>query len=960
MSVDDSALTIAARIADGTDVDWPPAAGDANQTLVDELKAIAAVATLHRTPALTDDRAGERTSWGPLTLVRKIGEGGFGQVFEAWDARLERRLALKLLRQSSAPSARGSRAIEEARLLAKVRHPNVLTVYGAERVDGIVGIWTEFIEGHTLQELMSAHGSMPAADVVGIGIDVCRALTAVHEAGLLHRDVKAQNVMRETGGRIVLMDFGTGHDLGALPALAGDVSGTPLYLAPEIFDGGRATTASDVYAVGVLLFYLVTGHYPVSGRTLDDVRASHRTGRVSRLRDIRPQVSAGLAAAIERALSSDPSRRPRGAAELAAELLAAQRSMSPRRRVRWAAGIGTAATLAAALFYWPSAAGVSNDADAMSLHPLQAVGDVPLSTWTGPPSADGRFVPYSGLDGNVWIWEPAAGTTRRITERDPDLGEGAFDHVAISREADRVAYMWLNREQKYELRVTDVRAGGAGANVVLDASDEIVYPVPVEWSSDATSIVCLLFRQSGAVDLGLVPVQGGPPQVLATSRTGTPTRVSLSPDQRWLVYDAPAGEQDPQRELYIVGVDGSPPRLLASHPAHDVAPLWTPDGAGVFFISDRSAVEEGWLVRLRDGLAEGEPVVVARNMRGAAPIGFTSDGDLYFRLDTTALDVYTTPIDLARGLFGPAARVSATVVGGHAGPNWSPDGRLLAYIRRHPALAGFLTPLHRGQNTLIIQDVASGRSREVTPRLSDLQIAPPRWAPDGRSLLVKGTDLHSESGIFRVTVETGEASLAVPIGISSASAFGAFEFSADGRSVIYRHIPRGIVARDLATARETVLFDRREASIANFANFGLSSSGALALAGITRAADGKPAEGVVLVKMDDSVRQLVRLPVTERATFQDWTSDGAAVLFTRYTVEDLQRGDPHALWIAPLHGGPPRDTGIRVPSFTHKYHLAFSPDGRRLAFSSGETSAETWVIENFLPPGNSSRQHFRE
>src|SRR5207247_9654483 len=116
----------------------------------------------------------------------------------------------------------------------------------------------------------------------------CRALCAVHRAGLLHREIKAQNVMREDGGRVVLMDFGTGRTLTDDPAAASaDLAGTPLYLAPELFAGGHATVQSDIYSVGVLLFHLVTAAFPVAGATVRDIRDAHGQDRRRFLRDER-------------------------------------------------------------------------------------------------------------------------------------------------------------------------------------------------------------------------------------------------------------------------------------------------------------------------------------------------------------------------------------------------------------------------------------------------------------------------------------------------------------------------------------------------------------------------------------------------------------------------------------------------------------------------------------------------
>ena len=197
--------------------------------------------------------------------------------------------------------------IDEGRLLARVRHPNVVTVHGADRIDGRVGLWMEFVRGRTLEDVLGDQGPFGAEEATLIGLDLCRALSAVHAAGLMHRDVKAQNVMREAGGRIVLMDFGTGRDdLSDRPA---DVAGTPLYVAPEVLGGAPATAESDIYSVGVLLFHLVTGAYPVKGRTVAEIREAHGQRRRAWLRDARPDLPDTFVQAVERALDVDPDKR---------------------------------------------------------------------------------------------------------------------------------------------------------------------------------------------------------------------------------------------------------------------------------------------------------------------------------------------------------------------------------------------------------------------------------------------------------------------------------------------------------------------------------------------------------------------------------------------------------------------------------------------------------------------------
>ena len=236
-------------------------------------------------------------------LGEKIGEGGFGAVYRARDTWLDRDVALKLLKPAAAGrAAAGLRIIEEARTLARVRHPNVVTVHGADLHDGRVGLWMELVRGRTLAQIVAAQGPFSAREAAGIGQELCRALAAVHAEHLVHRDIKAQNVMRESGGRIVLMDFGAGH--------------TPLYLAPETLADGEPTVASDIYALGVLLYHLVTAQFPVQAAGIVELRAAHARGERRRLSDQRPDLPDEFTAAVERALDPDPARRYGSAGEM--------------------------------------------------------------------------------------------------------------------------------------------------------------------------------------------------------------------------------------------------------------------------------------------------------------------------------------------------------------------------------------------------------------------------------------------------------------------------------------------------------------------------------------------------------------------------------------------------------------------------------------------------------------------
>jgi serine/threonine protein kinase/Tfp pilus assembly protein PilF len=257
------------------------------------------------------------TTWGDFSLLARVGYGGFGEVYRAWDPRLQREVALKLL----LPGVAGGEAeyeamLREARALASVRHPNIVPVYGIDRHDGRVGFWTDFVRGKTLSVLVGQQGTFGAREAALIGLDVSRALSAVHRAGLLHRDIKAENVMREEGGRILLMDFG----LSALDQRQADISGTPNYMAPELFEGGQSTVATDIYAMGMLLYFLVSGEYPAWLSGLTPQEALGRFPKRRPLMDLRPDLPESLLRTVNTALDMDPAKRFSSAGQLASAL----------------------------------------------------------------------------------------------------------------------------------------------------------------------------------------------------------------------------------------------------------------------------------------------------------------------------------------------------------------------------------------------------------------------------------------------------------------------------------------------------------------------------------------------------------------------------------------------------------------------------------------------------------------
>jgi serine/threonine protein kinase len=241
-------------------------------------------------------------------IERRIGSGGFGVVYEAWDGRLERAVAVKAI-ESRGESRR--RVMREAQAAARLNHPGIVTLYEMGEEDGNALLVTELVEGSTLAEL-SAEGALGDREIGEIGADLCEALDHAHARGVVHRDVKPQNVLVGEDGeqRAKLMDFGVARlaDAAALTA-PGDVVGTLAYMSPEQAEGRAAGPEADVYSLALTLYECWSGENP-NRRATPAATARAIGGRHRSLRRLRPDLPRELSETIDAALSARASRRP--------------------------------------------------------------------------------------------------------------------------------------------------------------------------------------------------------------------------------------------------------------------------------------------------------------------------------------------------------------------------------------------------------------------------------------------------------------------------------------------------------------------------------------------------------------------------------------------------------------------------------------------------------------------------
>jgi serine/threonine protein kinase len=241
-------------------------------------------------------------------IERRIGSGGFGVVYEAWDGRLERSVAVKAIEQQGEA---GRRVLREAQAAARLNHPGIVTLYELGEEDGNALLVTELVEGSTLARL-SEEGELSDREIGEIGADLCEALDHAHSRGVVHRDIKPQNVqVTDSEPRAKLMDFGIARlaDADGALTVAGDVVGTLAYMSPEQAEGRPAGPEADVYSLALTLYECWSGENP-HRRASPAATARAIGARTRPLRRLRPDLPRELTEAVDACLAARPSRRP--------------------------------------------------------------------------------------------------------------------------------------------------------------------------------------------------------------------------------------------------------------------------------------------------------------------------------------------------------------------------------------------------------------------------------------------------------------------------------------------------------------------------------------------------------------------------------------------------------------------------------------------------------------------------
>lgn len=552
-------------------------------------------------------------------------------------------------------------------------------------------------------------------------------------------------------------------------------------------------------------------------------------------------------------------------------------------------------------------------------------------------SPDGKYISYiDWLNGTLAIREIDTGEKHSLMKKKgwDESPPGYPFSPRWSPDSGQLVYTWITEGNVCKLRI--VGLDGSEPRILFQ-SEEKIWIVPADWSPDGEYILAGFLMEDESRQLSLISVADGSVRILKTfyEHERQPTSGGLfSPDGRYVAYDCSPSEDSYERDIFLISIEGGDEVPLITHLADDYLLDWAPDGKSILFASKRTGTMDAWIIQVADGKPQGAPSLLRRNIGDISPLGFTQEGAFYYSTPGLMYDVYTTILDPESGrIITPPEKEALPYEGFNMSPDWSPDGKYFVYtsIRSEPE-----------RSITCIYSADDGKVRELPHKLS---LSYPRWAPDGRSILVKAT-VGDGGGIYRIDAQTGEV---IPLIEKEGEEYNHSPIlSHDGKSLSYirEYDPEElyqILVQDLETGEEMELY--RTPPFDN-STIALSPDGQW-LALLMRVEDQVKVV-TVMPSSGGEQREVHRFEQGGRWNLDiDWSPDGRYIYFPKGPDPDLK----WELWRVPSVGGTAQNLGLIMQEFQY---LSVHPDGRRITFASRPSREalqdEIWVMENFLPP----------
>jgi eukaryotic-like serine/threonine-protein kinase len=672
------------------------------------------------------------------TIERELGQGGMATIYLAEDLRHHRKVALKVLRPEIAATLGAGRFAREIEVAARLQHPNILPLLDSGEAAGFFFYVMPYVEGESLRDRLARGGELPIHDAVRILMEVADALSEAHAHGVVHRDIKPDNVLLR-GRHALVADFGVAKAVTEATGRqvltsAGVALGTPAYMAPEQATADpRQDHRVDIYALGVLGYELLTGRPPFSATTAQEMLAAHVTAEPEPLEQYRPTVSPALAAVLMQCLAKKPADRWQTADELLAALepLATPsggitptqaRPMATFGRVprwgRWAAAVGALGALGGLAY------------TVLRPKPLAvALADMsPVTTESGVQfepaiSPDGKLVAYAAgpITAPHLVIRSTAGMASAGEVRLADTSFTSEWYPSWTDDGESVRF-WGCRSQNCAMYVTD-KLGGSVRFVRMPARIGLSLS-RTTWSPDGSRVAyvaddTIFAASTGDTTLRLVVVD-------TAGRFGELNSLAWSPDARFIAYvlSNPSWRATGNVEtssIWLVSATGRTPQRVTTADHLNVSPVWV-DARHLLFVSDRDGPRAAYVVEVDAKGSHGVPRAVPGVADPHSLSYSIQSATLTFSKLTFQQNIWAYPIGRSSPVSIRAGRpvtAGAHVIEAH---DVSPDGKWIVFddSRRGEASDLFRMPTTGGEPV----------------QLTDLPglVDSPQWSPDGSEI----------------------------------------------------------------------------------------------------------------------------------------------------------------------------------------------------------------------------------
>ncbi len=899
------------------------------------------------------------TRLGAYTIVAPLGVGGMGEVYRARDPRLDRDVAIKVLSaQLAADPAALARFEREAMSVAKLSHPNILSIFEFVQDGGTAFVVTELVEGETLRARLEG-GALPARRAVAYALQIARGMAAAHGRGIVHRDLKPENVMIARDDHLKILDFGLAKSIErshteqtrvvSVATTAGTVLGTFGYMAPEQVRALDVDHRADMFAFGAVLYEMLSGERAFSGETAADTMTAILTKDPPDLDVARLSIPPSLDRIVRRCLEKSPDLRFQSANDLAfaLETLSTPSTSSAEVRLPPSPGgsgmpgmpdatggrSGTARETPNSMHAEASASSRSSPmwlpwtiaalavVAAAASWLLKGPAPKPEPRWdtftritesageeTSPTlSPDGNTVAYSVRINGSWdiYAQRVGGRNATPIVNDPQRNEGA---PAFSPDGSLIAF-------HVSSELGGIFAVGATGESVRRVTDIGFDPA---WSPDGKQIAFTTEEvhdpssRLGNSTLYVVDAAGGTPRKVLDSDA---VQASWSPSGQRLAYWSNNGGQ---RDIYTVPVGGGERVPVTNDAAIDWSPAWSPDGTFIYFASDRGGAMNVWRIAVDQstGRAVGAPEPVTAGVQAAAGIPrFSRDGSrLAFRSRVASINPVAIPFDPVT-LHAGAPLTLDTQNNFRIPSDVSADGKYIAYYS-----------IGERQEDLFI-GTPNGPMRRVTDD-------PPRdrapvFTPDGRSLLFY-SNRDGTWAPWIVDVDGGGLRKA-----TNAPKGAVYSFvSPKGDQIVFAADSAHAVFSAPLAATLTQSTELPGTSIGNsFFNPTDWSPDGARIAGILASTSGRTA-GVALYDLATHTTTTI---VEEETYAAKWLADSRRIVY--FTKNGLE------LVVVDTVTRTRTVVDVRLPGPSPNEMFAIAPDNRTIFYGAARAEADIWIVE---------------